>query len=126
MVRPVVDKTAIGNMVGMRFFLCMVALARLTLVEGFTALSMTLKAPANCPPCIICPGFGNDARDCESISRIMIDPDHVLCLELSTAFARTVEIISKSWKHFMHCLCFHCGHMGSFDLRCLWGTPEPT
>lgn len=83
LVRPLVDdETAIGNMVGMRFFLCMVALARITLVEGFAAVSMTLKAPANCPPCIICPGFGNDARDCENISRIMIDPDHVLLFSL--------------------------------------------
>ena len=116
------DETAIGNMVEMRFFLCMVALARLTLVERFAALSMNFKAPVNCPPCIICPGFCNDARDCGNISRIMIGPDHVLlffCLELTTAFACTVEIISKSWY-------FHCGHLGSFDLRCLWGTPEPT
>lgn len=103
-------------MVGMRFFLWMMALVHLKLVEGFAVVSMTLKAPANCAPCIICPGFGNDARDCENISRIKIDFDHVPCLELRTTFASTIEMISKVWKYFMCHLSFRCGLLGSFDL----------
>lgn len=33
-------------------------------VQGFGAPSMALKIPAKCP-IVICPGFGNDARDCK-------------------------------------------------------------
>lgn len=35
-------------------------------IEAFSITGkMVLKVPPNCPPVVILPGFGNDARDCE-------------------------------------------------------------
>lgn len=39
-------------------------------VQGFGSPSMVLKLPAKCPV-VICPGFGNDARDCELLSYLL-------------------------------------------------------
>ena len=60
-------------------YLFMMALLRFAFVESFAAVSMALKAPASCPPCVICPGFGNDARDCENPHPIACQSNHISC-----------------------------------------------
>ena len=51
------------NMMKPWSWLCLVALDYQQ-AQGFVAPSMALKLPAKYPV-VICPGFGNDARDCE-------------------------------------------------------------
>lgn len=47
--------------------LCLLLATGFNAAEGFAAPLMALKLPTNSPPVVICPGFGNDARDCESM-----------------------------------------------------------
>lgn len=44
----------------------MVAVGLVDMSRAFSMPVMALKLPAKCPPVVILPGFGNDARDCES------------------------------------------------------------